>query len=216
MADRRGAGSARRHALVAWAARHDATIVEDDYDAEFRYDREPVGALQGLAPDRVVAIGTVSKSLAPAVRLGWIACPTSLVEAVVDEKRLSDRGSPVLDQLVLARLIESGRFDRHLRRMRTVYAARRTALVEALASHAPAVRLSGLAAGFHAVAHLPEHVDEERVVAMARTRSVGLYGMSAYRSTGATTPPQLVLGFGNLSEHAIRDGIVAIADLLSG
>ena len=207
---------ARRHALVAWAARHDATIVEDDYDAEFRYDREPVGALQGLAPDRVVAIGTVSKSLAPAVRLGWIACPTSLVEAVVDEKRLSDRGSPVLDQLVLARLIESGRFDRHLRRMRTVYAARRTALVEALASHAPAVRLSGLAAGFHAVAHLPEHVDEERVVAMARTRSVGLYGMSAYRSTGATTPPQLVLGFGNLSEHAIRDGIVAIADLLSG
>jgi GntR family transcriptional regulator / MocR family aminotransferase len=206
----------RRHALIAWAAATDATIIEDDYDAEFRYDREPVGALQGLAPDRVVAIGTVSKSLAPAVRLGWILCPPALAEAIGDEKRLSDRGSPVLDQLAVATLIESGRYDRHLRRMRATYAKRRGALVDALSRQASTVELSGLAAGFHAVAHLPEAADEQAVIAAARARSVGLYGMSTYRSTRATTPPQLVLGFGNLSERAIHNGIAAVADLLRG
>jgi GntR family transcriptional regulator/MocR family aminotransferase len=204
----------RRRALIAWATEHDATVIEDDYDAEFRYDREPVGSLQGLAPDRVVALGTVSKSLAPGVRLGWMVCPPSLVEAVTEEKRLADRGSPVLDQLTVARLIESGRYDRHLRRMRTVYAGRRDALVDALGRHAPAIELSGLAAGFHAAAHLPGWVDEQAVVAAARDRSVGLYGMSAYRSTGATTPPRLVLGFGNLGERAIQAGIAAVGDLL--
>jgi len=206
----------RRLALVEWAARHDATIIEDDYDAEFRYDREPVGALQGLAADRVAALGTVSKSLAPSLRLGWILCPPSLAEAVAAEKNRSDRGSPGLDQLALARLIESGRFDRHLRRMRATYARRRGALVDALARHAPGVRLTGLAAGFHAVVHLPEHASEQAVVAAARDRSVGLYGMSVCRSTGATIPPQLVLGFGNLTERSIQAGVAAIGDLLRG
>ena len=115
--------AARRHALAAWAASTDAIIIEDDYDAEFRYDREPVGALQGLAPDRVIALGTVSKSLAPALRLGWLVCPPALTAAIAEEKEYGDRGSPVLDQLALAKLIESGRFDRHLRRMRGVYAS---------------------------------------------------------------------------------------------
>jgi GntR family transcriptional regulator / MocR family aminotransferase len=206
----------RRHALVAWAARADATIIEDDYDAEFRYDREPVGALQGLAPDRVAALGTVSKSLAPAVRIGWIVCPPALADLIVTEKRLDDRGSPVLDQLAIATLIESGHYDRHLRRMRTAYARRRTALVDSLARHAPDVELTGLAAGFHAVAHLPEPVDEQSVISAARARSVGLYGMSAHRSTGAGTPAQLVLGFGNLNERAIEAGIAAVGDLLNG
>ena len=204
----------RRHALVAWAAGEGATIIEDDYDAEFRYDREPVGALQGLAPDHVVALGTASKSLAPAVRLGWVLCPPTLAAAIADEKEASDRGSPVLDQLAVATLIESGRYDRHLRRMRTTYANRRGALVDALARHAPAVELSGLAAGFHAVAHLPRSTGERAVVAAASQRSVGLYGMSTYRSTHATTPPQLVLGFGNLTERAIEKGIAAVGDLL--
>jgi GntR family transcriptional regulator/MocR family aminotransferase len=206
----------RRHALVDWATERDAVIVEDDYDAEFRYDREPVGALQGLAPGRVVALGTVSKSLAPTVRLGWIVCPPDLAFAVAAEKASSDRGSPGLDQLALATLIESGRFDRHLRRMRGVYAQRRAALVEALAQHAPGVRVTGLAAGFHAVAHLPEGADETAVIAAARARSVGLYGMSANRSSRARTPTQLVLGFGDLSERAIRDGIATVADVLQG
>jgi GntR family transcriptional regulator/MocR family aminotransferase len=204
----------RRQALVAWASERDATIIEDDYDAEFRYDREPVGALQGLAPDRVALLSTVSKSLAPAMRLGWIACPSGLAEAIAYEKTIDDRGSPALDQLALATLIRSGRYDRHLRRMRTSYAHRRQTLVDALARHAPRVELSGLAAGFHAVAHLPGSLSEPEVVAAARARSVGLYGMSQYRSSGATRPPQLVLGFGNLRESAIARGIATIGDLL--
>jgi GntR family transcriptional regulator / MocR family aminotransferase len=204
----------RRQALVRWANEHSATIIEDDYDAEFRYDRDPVGALQGLAPDRVALIGTVSKSLAPALRLGWIVCPGPLLESLAEDKRLSDRGSPTLDQLALATMIESGRYDRHLRRMRGVYAARRDTLLEALAEHAAHVVVSGIAAGFHAVAHLPAEADEHAIVAQAASRSIGLYGMSSYRPSGRVGPPQLVLGFGDLSEAAIRRGITAIGDLL--
>ena len=205
---------ARRRALAGWARRTGGWVVEDDYDAEFRYDREPVGAVQGLAPDRVVTIGTVSKSLAPALRLGWLLCPADLVGPVADLKVRTDRGSPGLDQLVLARLIESGRFDRHLRRMRRSYAAKREVLVRTLAERAPAVGLTGLAAGFHAVAALPAGVTEAAAVEQSRARGVGLYGMSPQRSTGAADPPQLVLGFGNLSEAAIRDGLLRVADLL--
>ena len=205
---------ARRRALAGWARRTGGWVVEDDYDAEFRYDREPVGAVQGLAQDRVVTIGTVSKSLAPALRLGWLLCPVELVDPVADLKVRTDRGSPGLDQLVLARLIESGRFDRHLRRMRRSYAAKREVLVRTLAERAPAVGLTGLAAGFHAVAALPAGVTGAAAVEQAGARGVGLYGMSPQRSTGAADPPQLVLGFGNLSEAAIRDGLLRVADLL--
>jgi GntR family transcriptional regulator/MocR family aminotransferase len=204
----------RRHALVGWASRHDAFIVEDDYDSEFRYDREPVGVLQGIAPDRVFTLGTVSKSLAPAVRLGWVIAPPALTGAVAEAKVLADRGTSGLDQLALAALLRSGRYDRHLRRMRGTYARRRTALIEALGRHAPAVRLTGLAAGFHAVAHLPGSADEDEVVDEARRRSVGLYGMAPFRASHGAAPPQLVLGFGLVSERAIEAGIAAVADLL--
>lgn len=204
----------RRLQLVEWAADTDATIIEDDYDAEFRYDRDPVGALQGLAADRVVSLGTVSKSLAPALRLGWVLCPPLLAAAIAVQKGRHDRGSPLLDQLALARLMESGRYDRHLRRMRVSYARRREALVEALARHAPDVAVTGLAAGFHAVAHLPGTLAERPVIAGALKRSVGLYGMSGYRSSGAEEPAQLVLGFGNLGERSIAAGIAAVGDLL--
>lgn len=206
----------RRHALIEWAAQCDGVIIEDDYDSEFRYDREPIGALQGLAPDRVVSISTVSKSLAPAIRLGWVLAPPALAAAVADEKRLVDRGSPSLDQLTLATMLESGRFDRHLRRMRTLYASRRATLVSALAEHAPAVQLTGLAAGFHAVAHLPEPAAEPAVIAAARDHNIGLYGMSPHRASKSPTPPQLILGFGNLTERAIHSGITTIAPLLQG
>jgi GntR family transcriptional regulator/MocR family aminotransferase len=205
----------RRQALVAWARRRAAVLIEDDYDAEFRYDREPVGALQGLAPDLVVLLGTVSKALAPAVRLGWMVCPPNLLGAVTAEKLRTDRGSPAIDQLVLARLIESGRYDRHLRRMRTLYAARRAALVAAMGTHAPSVRLSGLAAGFHVVAHLADDMDEATLVAAARERAVALYGMRDWQASNIDRAPQLVLGFGNLDARAITAGIVAIADLLA-
>ena len=204
----------RRHALLAWAREREATIVEDDYDAEFRYDRDAVGTLQGLSPERVATIGTVSKALAPSIRLGWILCPPELAEAVAHEKHLADRGSPGLDQRALALLIESGRYDRHIRRMRSVYARRRDALVRALAEHAPEVTLHGLAAGFQALARLPQQLDEDAIVAAARDRSVGLYGLSKFRASRSAGPPTLVLGFGNLSEQAIEHGISLVGDLL--
>ncbi|NJP46014.1 MocR-like pyridoxine biosynthesis transcription factor PdxR [Actinacidiphila epipremni] len=206
----------RRLELTRWARERDGFVIEDDYDAEFRYDREPVGALQGLAPDRVVSIGTVSKSLAPALRLGWMLCPPALTAAVAEHKHLDDRGTPVLDQLALAGLVASGRFDRHLRRMRALYAARRAVLLAALAEHAPAVAVTGLAAGFHAVAHLPAGVTEHGVITAARARAVGLHGMSACHTAPTPAPARLVLGFGAVGERAIAEGIRAVGDLLRG
>jgi GntR family transcriptional regulator / MocR family aminotransferase len=208
--------AARRHALVDWARRAGGYVIEDDYDSEFRYDKEPVGTLQGLAPDQVFLIGTASKALAPAVRLGWVHAPSPLARAVAEEKQMSDRGSCTIDQLALATLLTSGRYDRHLRRMRGVYADRRAALVEAFARYSPGVRLTGLAAGFHAVAPLPARADEAAVIAAARERRVGLYGMGAYRGTAdAGATPALVIGFGNVGERAIAPAIAAVADLFT-
>jgi GntR family transcriptional regulator / MocR family aminotransferase len=204
----------RRHELIAWAAECDGFVIEDDYDAEFRYDRSPVGSLQGLDPDRVFNIGTVSKSLAPALRLGWIVSPQTFVRALITEKQLADRGSPALDQLALAMLVESGRYDRHLRRMRGIYGRRRDLLVRLLADLAPSVEVSGLAAGFHLVARLSDSLDETRIVAEARRRDVGLYGISKFRSDRALVPTAIVVGFGNVAEPAVERGIGLIADLL--
>jgi GntR family transcriptional regulator/MocR family aminotransferase len=207
----------RRQELVDWASERRGTIIEDDYDAEFRYDRDPVGALQGLAPEHVTLIGTVSKSLAPAMRLGWIVCPVRFVEMISHDKELSDRGSPALDQLALATLMRSGRYDRHLRRMRRIYSGKRQALINSLARHAPGVELRGLAAGFHAVARLPHGVDMDTVLEQAAERSIGVYPMSGFRiRQDPEQPPELVLGFGNLTEAAIERGIAAIGDLLTG
>jgi GntR family transcriptional regulator / MocR family aminotransferase len=205
----------RRHGLADWARRGGGFIIEDDYDSEFRYDKEPVGALQGLSPDRVFLIGTASKALAPAVRLGWVLAPAGLAGAVAAEKEMSDRGSCTLDQVALAALLTSGRYDRHLRRMRAVYAARRRALVDAFGRHAPGVRLTGLAAGFHAVALLPAEPGEAAVIAAARERGVGLHGIAEYRGVpDPAAPPTLLMGFGNTAERAIEPAIAAIADLL--
>jgi GntR family transcriptional regulator/MocR family aminotransferase len=207
---------ARRHALADWALRGSGYVIEDDYDSEFRYDSEPVGALQGLAPERVFLLGTASKALAPAVRLGWVHAPSPLAAAVAAEKEMSDRGSCTIDQLALATLLTTGRYDRHLRRMRTVYAARRTALTAAFGRHAPQVRLTGLAAGFQAVAPLPPGVSEAAVIAAAHDRRVGLYGIGEYRGhPDAAAPPALVMGFGNVRERAIEPAIAAVAGLLS-
>jgi GntR family transcriptional regulator/MocR family aminotransferase len=207
--------AARRHALLDWARRTGGYVIEDDYDSEFRYDSDPVGALQGLAPDQVFLLGTASKALAPAVRLGWVQAPWSLAGTIADEKEMSDRGSCTLDQHALAILLTSGRYDRHLRRMRGVYAARRAALVESFARHLPGIRLTGLAAGFHAVAPLPAGADEAAVVAAARERRVGLHGVDEYRGhPDPAAPPALVMGFGNVPERTIDPALAAVADLL--
>jgi GntR family transcriptional regulator/MocR family aminotransferase len=205
----------RRLELIAWARGCQGFIIEDDYDAEFRYDRDPVGSMQGLAPDCVVSLGTVSKSLAPALRLGWIVTPDPLRAPLIEGKQLADRGSPGLDQLALARLMESGRYDRHLRRVRAEYAIRRETLVVALARHAPHLPVTGLAAGFHAVVHLPAGTDEARLIEQARRRGVGVYGMAGMHHGPVPPKPQLVLGFGNTPRGAINAGIAAIADLLT-
>ena len=205
----------RRQELIAWARRRRGFIIEDDYDAEFRYDRDPVGSLQGLAPDRVVSLGTVSKSLAPALRLGWMIVPPGLLTAVADGKYRADRGSPGLDQIALATLIESGRYDRHLRRMRSEYAARRETLVTSLGRRLPRLSVTGLAAGFHAVLHLPEDRTESEVIEAAAARGVGLYGMAGMHHLTTAPPPRLILGFGTTPPRSIQAGIDVLADLLS-
>jgi GntR family transcriptional regulator/MocR family aminotransferase len=205
----------RRHRLIEWAERADGIIIEDEYDAEFRYDREPIGSLQGLAPERVVSLGTVSKSLAPGLRLGWAVVPTRLLAAVVAAKAVADRGNPALDQRALALLMSSGRYDRHLRRMRAEYARRREVLIAALAEWTPGLRVSGLAAGFHAVVHLPQGTDEVALVERARRHGLGLSPMSRFSATADASHPRLVLGFGNTPPESIEQGIEMLAAVLS-
>lgn len=210
----------RRQALLGWAAEVDGTVLEDDYDAEFRYDRQPVGSLQGLAPDRVVALGSLSKTLAPGIRLGWLLAPPWLVGPVVREKLLTSRGAPALDQLALAALMESGRYDRHVLRMREIYRRRRDALAGAVTAHAPGLRLVGLEAGCHAVLELPAGMTEAAIERSVLRRAVKVYGLSRYRvdaprAAEATVPAALVLGFGNLDEQQILRGVEVLSETIS-
>jgi GntR family transcriptional regulator / MocR family aminotransferase len=206
---------ARRAALVAWAQEHDGLIVEDDYDAEYRYDRVPVGAVQGLAPERVVYCGSVSKTLAPALRLGWLALPRRLAPALAEAKRLDDLGSPALDQLAFAHLLETGALDRHLRRARLHYRARRDALVAALARHLPRARPRGIAAGLHLVVDLPPGTDEDAVVEAGRARGVNIYGMRGYYLENRHTPPALALGYGALPEPGMDAGVRELSQIVA-
>jgi GntR family transcriptional regulator/MocR family aminotransferase len=213
-------GPERRQALVEWAAEVDGIVLEDDYDAEFRYDRQPVGSLQGLAPDRVVVLGSLSKTLAPGIRLGWLLVPPDLVGPVVREKILTSRGAPALDQLALAALLESGRYDRHVRRMWEVYRRRRAVLAGAVTEHLPGLRLAGLEAGCHAVLELPPGVAEADVVRLALRRGVRVYGISRYRVDAprvgeANVPAALVLGFGNVNEERIQRGVEVLGQAVS-
>jgi len=195
----------RRAALVAWARARGALLVEDDYDAEFRYDREPVGALQGLAPEHVVLAGSASKTLAPALRLGWLLAPPALAPALAAARLRTDRGAPALDELAFADLLERGAVDRHLRRARRRYRARRAALLAALARELPAARVGGVAAGLHAVVRLPGEVAPDAVAAAARARGVLV-------ETAGGTAPALVLGYADLAEPAIARGVALLAE----
>jgi GntR family transcriptional regulator / MocR family aminotransferase len=194
----------RRAALLAWAQERDALIVEDDYDAEYRYDRQPIGSLQGLAPERVVYGGSASKTLAPAMRLGWLALPQHLVGPIAARQRLRGGMPAPLGQLALADLIERGELDRHLRRQRRRYHRQRDALLDSFAAKLPEVTVHGAAAGLYAVLHLPEGLDELAVLAAARSRGIALEGLGA----GA---PAIVVGYANLTDAAVEPAVAALA-----
>jgi len=202
----------RRQALIAWARRTGAVVIEDDYDAEFRYDHHPVGAIQGLAPDHVAYIGCASKTVTPALRLGWLAAPPGLVDEVEQEKLCDDMGSPLIDQLAFARFVESGDFARHLRRVRPIYRRRRDAAIGALATHLPEVRPRGEAAGLHLHVMLPGDVDELELAAAAYTRGVLVEDGAWHWARPQDAPPSIVLGYGATPEPAIRRGIAILGE----
>lgn len=202
----------RRAELVVWARERDALILEDDYDAEYRYDREPIGAIQGLAPDRVIYAGSASKTLAPGLRLGWMILPDALVEPMAEIKELNDRGSPSLDQLAFADFLSRGEFDRHLRRMRPIYRERRDTLIEALGRHLPALRPVGASAGLHVLAWLPEDVDEAAVVGRAAALGVKVSGVSPTHFHPERAPGGLIFGYGTVTTSQIEEGVRLVAD----
>ncbi|MFJ8634391.1 PLP-dependent aminotransferase family protein [Streptomyces sp. NPDC093568] len=204
----------RRAAVVDWARRTGGLVLEDDYDGEFRYDRQPVGALQGLDPDNVVYLGTASKSLAPALRLAWMVLPAALVKEVTAAKGGSDTCG-VTDQLTLAEFLTSGAYDRHVRAARLRYRRRRDALVDALSEQAPHLRVTGIAAGLHAVLRLPPGT--ERSVTQAATwQGLALHGLASYRHPAATTEPldALVVGYGTPPDHAWAGALEALCRVL--
>lgn len=206
----------RRTEFVRLAAEHGAYLIEDDYDGEFRYDRQPIGALQGLAPERVIYAGSASKSLAPGLRLGWLALPEALLEGVVEAKRRSDRGTDVLTQLALAELIDSGAFDRQIRRMRLRYRRRRDTLIARLGAAVPALRLEGTAAGLQVLALLPDGVTEAEVLAAAEDRSIALTGLAPFWHGGGDRPQGLVLGYATPPEHHYANALDQLEQLLLG
>ena len=197
----------RRAALLAWLRKTGAIAIEDDYDAEYRYDRAAVGALQGLDPDRVVYAGSASKTLAPALRIGWLVVPPALLEAVQREKLLADRGTARIEQHAFADFLTRGELDRHLRRMRSRYRARRDALLDALADALPDADARGVAAGLHVTVELPDADDERAIREEARRRRIELETMTDYQPEVAGRPPALVLGYAQMPEPAIRAGI---------
>ena len=201
----------RRVSLLSFLRRRDAIAIEDDYDAEYRYDRAPVGALQGLDPEHVIYAGTASKTLAPALRMGWLVVPQRLLEAVRTEQRLADYGCPRIEQHTLAAFIESGEFDRHLRRMRTLYRSRRDALVKALAVELPEAEVSGIAAGLHATVRLPGRHDEQAIRDAAARRGVALEFLSEHYVGPQDGPATLLLGYARHPESALRAGVRALA-----
>jgi DNA-binding transcriptional MocR family regulator len=201
----------RRLALVEWARERGALVLEDDYDAELRYDRRgPAGTLQGLAPDVVVLAGSVSKTLAPALRLGWLCLPDDAVVAATISRGMLDGGGPRLEERALAELIASGAFDRHVRAARAHYRDKRAALLEALAAEVPGGRVRGIAAGLHVLLELPAGVEEAEVVARAGAAGVRAQGLADF-TRAHRQPPALVLGYGLPSVRELREAVATIA-----
>ncbi len=199
----------RRAALIDWAERGDRLIIEDDYDAELCNGR--VGAVQGLAPDRVLYIGSASKRLTPGLRLGWMLPPSWLSWSLITAKAIEDGGTDSTGQLALADFIARSELDRHLRRMRLRYAKRREALLAALAREQPAWRPRGSGGGLHTVIELPAGVDEPALLAAAARHNVGVEGLSLHSYAGDALPG-LVLGHAHMAEAAIEHGVRLLSD----
>ncbi|MER5999000.1 PLP-dependent aminotransferase family protein [Nonomuraea angiospora] len=204
----------RRAALMEWAYAGNRVILEDDYDAEFRFDRDPVGCLQGLAPDRVVLSGSVSKALAPGLRLGWVAAPPDLAEAVRRARGELDLGSPVVEQYALAHFLRTGGYDKHLRRMRREYRRRRDALVRALAEELPEVRVKGIDAGLHVYLELPAGWDELRAARVGQELGLSAEPVGPMRESAG--PAAVVVGFARLPAHKALDAVRGLKVRMSG
>jgi GntR family transcriptional regulator/MocR family aminotransferase len=205
--------AARRTALVQWA-RSDHLVIEDDYDAEYRYDRAPVGALAGIAADRVVYVGSTSKTLAPGLRIGWMVLPAHLVGAVAVAKGLADTGSSVMDQIAFAKLLASGGYDRHLRQMRRRYLARRNTLLKALTRYLPEATVLGTAAGVHLTIRFPDGYPIAELVRRAARLRVRVEPLSPCYAESASAPPGLMLGYANLTESQIVSGVEILAQAI--
>jgi GntR family transcriptional regulator / MocR family aminotransferase len=204
----------RRPALLDWLRARDAIAIEDDYDAEYRYDRAAVGALQGLEPERIVYAGSASKTLAPALRLGWLVVPAHLLEAVADQKDLADCGTARIEQLAFAGFLVRGELDRHLRRMRARYRRRRDLLVGALGDSLPEATVRGISAGLHATVELPDHYDEVAILREARARRIDLTTMRDFWIEPQSGRPTLLLGYAQIPEPAIPTAVAELAEAI--
>jgi GntR family transcriptional regulator/MocR family aminotransferase len=203
----------RRTAAVEWARESGAVLIEDDYDGEFRYDRQAVGALQALDPERVVYTGTASKSLAPGLRLAWMVLPQRLIEPVIAAKRTADYQTGTLDQLVLAEFIASGHYDRHVRRSRLHYRRRRDRLVELLAVRAPEVKVAGISAGLHVLLEVAG--DAEEIVTRAARQGLGLTTLSSYHfNPTPATRQAVIVGYGTPPDHAYPGALDLLCQVL--
>jgi GntR family transcriptional regulator / MocR family aminotransferase len=205
----------RRRRAVDWAAATSGLIIEDDYDGEFRYDRQAVGALQALAPEHVIYGGTASKSLVPGLRLGWLAVPERLAGELTEIKRATSRLSSSLDQLTLAEFIGSGGYDRQVRRARLAYRQRRDRLVSELRRHVPGVAVTGIAAGLHVLVRLPAGVAESDVIERAAARGLALEGLATCRAGGQELGPAVIVGYATPPAHAFSASVARLCAVLA-
>jgi len=202
----------RRLAVLDWAKRADAYILEDDYDSEFRFAGRPLAALQGLdEAERVIYIGTFSKVLFPALRIGYLVLPPSLVDAFLTVRRLMDMHTPMLEQIVLTDFIVEGHFARHLRRMRKLYAERRTALLDA-ARDLPLIMQSS-PAGIHCIGWLPDGMDDQNLIQKAAIHGLELTPVSDY-VIEPLARKGLMLGYGGFNVQEIKNGIRRLAAVM--
>ena len=201
----------RRRELIAWADDTDSLVIEDDYDSEYRYDRAPVRAMQPSAPERIAHISSLSKVLAPALRIGWLIAPTSLHDDLVRKRWATDLGSPALPQLTLAQLITTGVLERHLRGLRLRHRARRDAAVAAIHRHLPGCRIDGIAAGLHLVAYLPDHIDDTDLAARAEEVGIAVQPLSAHRF--APGRGGVVIGYGPHAPDQLEAAIATLGEL---